>query len=754
MNKQKLLAALALVALGATAAPAPAPDLPIHEVTVYSDRARVVRRGTAALAGGESRVRLPLLPATLDPESVRLEAKGAAVRGVEVRRAQTGEFPRSEAEKLIRELEQARDVEATLRDKSDALAQERELVANLRPESAPQTEAKGPVVLFEPGGWKTALAFLDSRLQAVNEALRGVEAQLRAQEKKTAQLAERAAQLAAGDTGAPGWTAEAVLEGKGPVELALTYVAANARWYPTYDVRLSPGKPEVELDFAGLVSQETGEDWTDARLSLSTAVPATTAALPKLLSWKIGESRQFIPTPQAKPQPEVPAPTLRPGPAAEGPDRDEALRARLAELTGRGHDQAENKEPAGKTGKSGGEEEQVIALGVGTQKVINVPGLARIAIGDASIADVKSLGSSQLLLVGQTEGRSTLLVWKADGTRHSYALSVRKKDPNETISELHKLLGDREGITVRMVGDRVIIDGYAYTDEDRERVEKVVQLYPKVVSFVKVARNASKNEPAKPKEVVLAEKPVLAKETVSSSLPPTPRQAIAQVAFGAPSGWAPSFASNLPAALAGGYDFVYSSARPESIRSGGEARRVVLHAARLPASSRLTIYPALRQKAYLVAEVTNSSDKPLLSGTANLFVGADLQGQAVLDTTAVGEKVALPLGVDDAVQVQRQVNFVTRETGVFTKEDVTTYEVVIELLNPRQVAVDARVVDQVPLKGDQSVEVTFDRADPVAVPSKEDGLLEWKVRLGPGTKQVIRFTYIVKRARGAQLRQW
>ncbi|MGI5860708.1 MAG: type II and III secretion system protein family protein [Myxococcales bacterium] len=138
------------------------------------------------------------------------------------------------------------------------------------------------------------------------------------------------------------------------------------------------------------------------------------------------------------------------------------------------------------------DDSSTIALGVGTQKVINVPGIARIAIGDPSIADVRPLGSSQVLVVGQAEGRTTLLIWKSNGSRLSYLISVRKKDPNEIIEEIKRLLGDREGITVRMVGDRIYLDGYAYTTEDHERVQQIVNLYPQVKSFVKVAPNAKK----------------------------------------------------------------------------------------------------------------------------------------------------------------------------------------------------------------------------------------------------------------------
>ena len=66
-----------------------------------------------------------------------------------------------------------------------------------------------------------------------------------------------------------------------------------------------------------------------------------------------------------------------------------------------------------------------IALGVGTQKVMNIPGIQRIAVGDASIADVKTIGNNQVLIIGAGEGKTTLLIWKASGQRVSYTVSVR-----------------------------------------------------------------------------------------------------------------------------------------------------------------------------------------------------------------------------------------------------------------------------------------------------------------------------------------
>ncbi|MBI3185095.1 MAG: pilus assembly protein N-terminal domain-containing protein [Myxococcales bacterium] len=138
------------------------------------------------------------------------------------------------------------------------------------------------------------------------------------------------------------------------------------------------------------------------------------------------------------------------------------------------------------------QEGSTISLGVGTQKVITVPGINRIAVGDPSVADVKTLGNNQVLILGAGEGKTTLLIWKTSGQRVSYLVSVRKQDPNEIIGEMKRLLGDIEGVTVRMVGDRIYLDGQAYTTQDADRIEQVVSLYPNVKSFVKIAPNAKK----------------------------------------------------------------------------------------------------------------------------------------------------------------------------------------------------------------------------------------------------------------------
>lgn len=133
----------------------------------------------------------------------------------------------------------------------------------------------------------------------------------------------------------------------------------------------------------------------------------------------------------------------------------------------------------------------IINLGVGQQKVIRVANVARVAIGEPEVADVKQVGGGgELLITGVGEGRTSLLVWRTGEARLSYAVVVRRQDPKELVSEVRALLGEREGVEVRVVGDRIFLEGETVTTDDWDRVQEIVQLYPSVKSFVRQSGNA------------------------------------------------------------------------------------------------------------------------------------------------------------------------------------------------------------------------------------------------------------------------
>jgi hypothetical protein len=59
------------------------------------------------------------------------------------------------------------------------------------------------------------------------------------------------------------------------------------------------------------------------------------------------------------------------------------------------------------------------------EAVLTVPGIARIAIGDPSTADVKNIGNGQLLVTGGAAGKTTVVVWLEGGQRREIAVTVK-----------------------------------------------------------------------------------------------------------------------------------------------------------------------------------------------------------------------------------------------------------------------------------------------------------------------------------------
>ena len=74
----------------------------------------------------------------------------------------------------------------------------------------------------------------------------------------------------------------------GEEELILTYLVPGPSWNPAYELRLYSDKKEARLTCQAMVRQQTGEDWENAHLTLSTSRPSESKEVPELKPWRIG----------------------------------------------------------------------------------------------------------------------------------------------------------------------------------------------------------------------------------------------------------------------------------------------------------------------------------------------------------------------------------------------------------------------------------------------------------------------------------
>lgn len=70
-------------------------------------------------------------------------------------------------------------------------------------------------------------------------------------------------------------------------KLQLSYLVSNAGWTPLYDLRSDASTGKINLTYKAQVHQNTGIDWNDVKLSISTNNPYANKTKPELSHWYI-----------------------------------------------------------------------------------------------------------------------------------------------------------------------------------------------------------------------------------------------------------------------------------------------------------------------------------------------------------------------------------------------------------------------------------------------------------------------------------
>jgi uncharacterized protein (TIGR02231 family) len=217
----------------------------------------------------------------------------------------------------------------------------------------------------------------------------------------------------------------------------------------------------------------------------------------------------------------------------------------------------------------------------------------------------------------------------------------------------------------------------------------------------------------------------------------------------------PAIHKDLPAAAAKGYVFTLYAPGRHTIAASGERQRVPVLRRVLKVRPVYQIRPGLSKKAYLVAEVKNTTGRPILRGHANLFAGEMFSGRSWLNTALPGKTIKLPLGVDDGIKVERHLRQKTVVHGVLFKDDVTEYTVRIEIANHHRYPIQAELRDQIPVKMGRKIEIKAFSSRPkmeLVEPDKQ-GKVTWEGSIKGRSVKKLSFTFQLVRPKDWKVRQ-
>ena len=281
----------------------------IHRVVVYGDRAVVHRTTDAKLTNGVHTLRLPNLPSTIDPSSIRIDVTNAALLKMDTRLVDTAEYLIDEVNTLIEKMKVLDQDLQKLLIRRQTLAKEKNILQSATPKIKKKQEHPDSIVQYNLQIWKQNWTFIGDKLDTVNKELLEVDALLEDKRILLNNLQAQSRPLLNKNTSKTSYEVVIVVElsRTANIDLNLQYTVNGAGWVPTYNVHYNSQTDQTRIESAAMVMQNSGENWSGVALELATSNRATYQSLPNLLTWTLGEKNEYIPVARsAKSRPNVP----------------------------------------------------------------------------------------------------------------------------------------------------------------------------------------------------------------------------------------------------------------------------------------------------------------------------------------------------------------------------------------------------------------------------------------------------------------
>lgn len=253
----------------------------LKSATVFKSGAELTHTTNANLKQGMSELLIENIANQIDINSIQIKtANAVTLMGVEFSNnylASTEKSPRIKMlEDSIQKLQSERDKLYTATETNNELFQ---VLKSNRDLKGTQTGMSVTELAKLMDYYKTKMQELQEIKTSLSDRMRKIDeqkAKLQNQvneenSKNTSQAGRLILQLSVAITG--------------KYDFTISYIANNAYWTPYYDVRVDDIKSPLQLITKAKITQTTGIDWKQVKLSLSTSLPSQWGNAPILSAW-------------------------------------------------------------------------------------------------------------------------------------------------------------------------------------------------------------------------------------------------------------------------------------------------------------------------------------------------------------------------------------------------------------------------------------------------------------------------------------
>lgn len=285
-----------------------------EKVTVYLQGAQLFRSSAISLPQGQSTLIFEGLENAIDPQSIQASGTGNCI----ITETQyLLHYPSIQKLKVNGNLKYSKAL-VMLEDSLTLLGYETEHITNQRDVLTLEKDVLLNYNLYKGLSKKDSIAFLKDGLSFLREKLNNINNELLRLKKEEAKLTVKInaitarkeqigselnnREVPAQPDAKPDYRiiVTVVAEAATTVTISINYFVPNAGWAPTYDLRTESVDKPIQLTYKATVFQNTGNDWKDVKLTLSTANPKQNFNMPVLNPYFVDVYRNALPKKTAK----------------------------------------------------------------------------------------------------------------------------------------------------------------------------------------------------------------------------------------------------------------------------------------------------------------------------------------------------------------------------------------------------------------------------------------------------------------------
>ncbi len=263
----------------------------IERVTLFGDRALIERVAPVSIVAGDSVIKIVGLPNTVDRETLKISGAGSAkftIGGVDFEAQPMSSVISEKVNDLRIQLEKSEEEAASVKEQIAALATQRKLVGEIRLDLPDGGERARPRTAQE---MREILKFIGDSSGEIGAAQLSLEKQSVEIAKKIGVLRQALNQTSSGGNTRLALVVPVSATGNLAGKITIAYQTMMAGWRPSYTLyseRNDKGV-DVEIEVSGMVTQSTGEDWSNVELVLSTARPSRSLERPEAYSLELNQ---------------------------------------------------------------------------------------------------------------------------------------------------------------------------------------------------------------------------------------------------------------------------------------------------------------------------------------------------------------------------------------------------------------------------------------------------------------------------------